>query len=276
MNLERAIEAISSADAILVGAGAGMSVPAGIDLMDTKSFAKNFPAMLQYGFTYGYQLMGYPYHDDRLKWGYLSASLNKMLSIGKDDTYQKLLRLVKDKEYFVVTTNIDRLFHKNDFPEELIYTPQGDTSKFQCKLPCSDDVWDAQDLIDEMIKHIDPKTQYLTREDLIPRCPNCGGEVYMNVRSGAFFIDDPYEQGRINLNNWLNENSQKKLLFLEIGVGYNTPGVIRYPFENMYKQLQHADFIRINSDYSDVPKGGIGLQMDIDTTLDIILENLNK
>ncbi|TKG97022.1 NAD-dependent protein deacetylase of SIR2 family [Puteibacter caeruleilacunae] len=273
MELERAKQAIASADAILIGAGAGMSVPAGIDLMDTKSFAKNYPAMLQYGFTFGYQLMGYPYHDDRLKWGYLSASLHNMFQLGKDDTYQKLFKLVKDKEYFVVTTNIDRLFHKNDFSEERVYTPQGDTSLFQCKLPCSDEVWDAKVLVEEMVKHIDPETQFLTREDLIPRCPNCGGEVYMNVRSGGFFIDDPYLQGQVNLNNWLKDNGHKKLVFLEIGVGYNTPGVIRFPFERMYAQLQHADFIRINMDDSNVPLGGIGLQMDIETALNIFLTN---
>ena len=273
MNLEKAKQAISSADAILIGAGAGMSVPAGIDLMDTESFARNYPAMLEYGFTFGYQLMGYPYHDDRLRWGYLSSSLNNMLKLGKDKTYQNLLQLVKNKDYFVITTNIDRLFHKNDFSEDKIYTPQGDTFYFQCKLPCTDEVWDAREQIREMAANVDPETQFLTNEDLIPRCPNCGGEVYMNVRSGGFFIDDPYQQGAKNLNNWLKENSQKKLLFLEIGVGYNTPGVIRYPFENMYSQLPHANFIRINSDHSDVPKGGIGLKMDIDKALDLFLKN---
>ncbi|MCT4613739.1 MAG: hypothetical protein N4A49_02560 [Marinifilaceae bacterium] len=262
-DIERAMQILEDADAVLIGAGAGMSVPAGIDLMDTKSFAKAYPAMLQYGFTFGYQLMGYPYHDDRLRWGYLSASLKNMFSLGIDPSYQKLLNLVKDKEYFVMTTNVDRLFHKNNFDLNKIYTPQGDSSKFQCKLPCTNEVWDALPLVDKMVENIDPETQFLTDESLIPKCPNCGGEIYMNVRSGAFYIDDPYEQEKERLNKWLQVNASKKFVFLEIGVGYNTPGVIRYPFEQMYKQLPHSNFIRINSEHPQVPEGGIGLKTGI-------------
>lgn len=273
MNFEKIKYIIDSADAVLIGAGAGMSIPAGIDLTDEKSFAKNFPAMVKYGFKNGYQLVGYPYKDDALRWGFLSASINNMMSIGMDETYQKLLKLVTHKNYFIITSNVDRLFHKNNFNEDRIYTPQGDTFLFQCKRPCSKKVWDGTEQIKEMVKHINPQTQYLTNEELIPRCPRCGGAVYMNVRSGNFYIEKHYEKDRDRLNKWINENSNKKLVILEIGVGYNTPGVIRYPFEKLYSKLDNVDFIRINPSDSRVPKGAIGLKMDIKSALDKLLES---
>jgi NAD-dependent SIR2 family protein deacetylase len=267
-NVNKAIEALKNADAILVGAGAGMSIPAGIDLMDREAFAKNYPAMVKYGFSFAYQLMGYPYEDDALRWGFLSASIKDMLSIGIDESYQKLLNIVLKKDYFILTSNVDRLFHKNNFNMEKIYTPQGDTSLFQCKTPCTNEVWDGVELIEEMVKHIDPETQRLTREDLIPRCPNCGGEIYMNVRSGSFYIEDRYEEERLRLNKWLQENINKKVVLLEIGVGYNTPGVIRYPFENLFSQIENCDLIRINPSHAEVPNGGISLKLDVVTALD--------
>ncbi|MCH4889231.1 NAD-dependent protein deacetylase of SIR2 family [Acidaminobacter sp. JC074] len=271
MNLKEIKDIIKSSDKILVGAGAGMSIPAGIDLMDEKAFAENYPAMVKYGFSFAYQLMGYPYEDDRLRWGYLSASLNDMNKLGIDETYQNLLKLLKDKDYFILTTNVDRLFYKNGFDKDKIYTPQGDSFLFQCKEPCHDEVWDARPLIEEMVKHVDPATQYLTREDLLPKCPVCGGDVYMNVRSGSFYIDDHYQEQRDRLNKWLNDNIDKHIVLLEIGVGFNTPGVIRYPFEELLKQLPNVSLIRINPSHSRVPENAYSLEMNIEEALDKLM-----
>lgn len=259
-NLQTVNELIKNADAVLVGAGAGMSIPAGIDLTNKEAFAKAYPAMLQYGFTYGYQLLGYPYPDDKLRWGYLSNSLMDSARLGEDETYQNLKKLLEDKEHFILTTNVDRLFYKNGFDADKIYTPQGDSFLFQCKLPCTDETWDALPLLEEMEKHIDKKTQFLTDDKYVPRCPHCGGAVYMNVRSGNFYLHKNYDKQREKMNQWLETYSEKNLVLLEIGVGFNTPGVIRMPFDD-WSRNENITLIRINPDEFDVPKDGVSLPL---------------
>jgi len=260
-------ELIQDADAILVGAGAGMSIPAGIDLDDREAFCKAYPAMVKYGFEYGYQLLGYPYSDDKLRWGYLSASLMNSARLGIDPSYQNLKRLLENKNHFVMTTNVDRLFYKNGFDAEKIYTPQGDSFLFQCKTPCSDEVWDALPLLEEMEQNIDASTQMLTDDSYVPKCPNCGGDVYMNVRSGAFYISKPYESQLDKLNQWLTSVGGKKLLLLEIGVGFNTPGVIRAPFEHLFSQIRNCTLVRINPKDAQGPEGTVSVQHGIEQVL---------
>ena len=271
MNEEQTItplrQLIQDSDAILVGSGAGMSIPAGIDLDDRQAFQKAYPAMTQYGFEYGYQLLGYPYTDDKLRWGYLSASLMDSARLGIDETYQALKQLLTEKDYFVLTTNVDRLFYKNGFDSDRIYTPQGDSFLFQCKTPRSQDVWDALPQLQEMERHIDPATQKLTDDKYVPTCPHCGGAVYMNVRSGPFYINEHYESQREKLNQWLTAVGEKKLLLLEIGVGFNTPGVIRAPFEHLAEKNDNYVLARINPKDAQGPKGTLSISQGIRETL---------
>lgn len=265
--IEQVKNTLKDADAILVGAGAGMSIPAGIDLNDREGFAKAYPAMLQYGFEYGYQLIGYPYSDEKLRWGFLSASLMNSARLGIDQSYQQLKSLLENKPYFIMTSNVDRLFHKNGFNEDHIYTPQGDSFLLQCKQPCTDEVWDALPLLAEMEQHINPDTQYLTDDKFVPTCKNCGGPVYMNVRSGPFYISKHYEEQRQKLNEWLADNANKKIVLLEIGVGFNTPGVIRAPFEQLAQQLPNATLIRINPTEAEGAEGTISVKSGVEETL---------
>lgn len=269
--LEQVRTLINESDAILVGAGAGMSIPAGIDLDDREAFAKAYPAMRKYGFEYGYQLLGYPYPDDRLRWGYLSASLMDSARLGVDPVYQDLKTILAGKEHFVMTTNVDRLFYKNGFDSDKIYTPQGDSFLLQCKTPCSDHVWDALPLLEEMERHIDPETQYLTDASYVPTCPNCGGEVYMNVRSGPFYISKHYEPQLEAMNQWLTSVAEKRLLLLEIGVGFNTPGVIRAPFENLATRVPNCTLVRINPKDAEGPQGTISVRHGIEETLSALV-----
>jgi len=263
---------LQQADAVLVGAGAGMSIPAGIDLNDRAAFANAYPAMLQYGFEYGYQLLGYPYPDERLRWGFLSASLMNSARLGIDPSYQYLKRLLSEKEHFVVTTNVDRLFHKNGFDTERLYTPQGDSFLLQCKQPCSDAVWDALPLLADMEQQIDPATQYLRSEDAVPTCPRCGGPVYMNVRSGPFYIDKHYEAQRTAMNKWLQHHANHRLVLLEIGVGFNTPGVIRKPFEQLALSVPHITLIRINPLEALGPPGTVSVSAGVKETLHALIQ----
>ncbi|MEW8521428.1 MAG: Sir2 silent information regulator family NAD-dependent deacetylase [Candidatus Thiodiazotropha endolucinida] len=265
--IEQARQVIRDADAILIGAGAGLSASAGLDYTDEAAFAERFPGMLQYGVRYQYQLMGYPFPDEALKWGYLSVSLDYVYRAGKSRVYQDLLSLVGDRDYFVMTSNVDRFFHKNGFDAGRIYTPQGDYERFQCITPCSDLVWDGRDSVARMLPHVNPDTQYVEDCETLPVCPNCGGPVFMNVRGGYWFLDHPYQAGAEALNAWLSDHRKSRLAVLEIGAGFNTPGVIRMPMETVAQQLADATLIRISKDHPDGPAGTISLKRTADSVL---------
>ncbi|WP_064791308.1 hypothetical protein [Shewanella woodyi] len=264
---EHAREVLADAEVVFIGAGAGLSASAGLDYTDQKAFAERFPGMLQYGFRFQYQLMGYPFDDEALKWGYLATGLNHVYHSQQTQVYQDLLSLVDERDSFVITSNVDRYFHKNGFDTANIYTPQGDYERFQCMTPCTDLVWDGRESVASMLPYINPETQYVENRSTLPVCPNCGGPVFMNVRGGSWFIEKPYETQADAISNWLNDNLNRKMAIVEIGAGFNTPGVIRLPLENIAKQLPDARLIRISKEHADGPVGTISLQMTADEAL---------
>lgn len=271
--IQQAVEALKQADCILIGAGAGMSAAAGLDYTDTESFAERFPGMLQYGFSYKYQLMGYQFSDEALQWGYYSKALDYVYHAKPTPVYQNLLKLVKDKDYFAMTSNVDRYFHKNGFDQSRIFTPQGDYEKFQCLKPCTvDSFWDCKEQILAMSKSVNPETQIVEDRSLLPTCPNCGGPVFMNVRGGAWFIEKPYVEQSKAINEWLATTHDKHLTLIEVGSGFNTPGVIRMPMESIVSHHPKASLIRINRDHSAGPKGTISIAAAADVALSQIVE----
>ncbi len=269
-NIRRAAEAIQSAEAIFIGAGAGLSAAAGLDYNDDVSFAERYPAMLQYGFRNQYQLMGYKFKDPALKWGYLAATLKNVYDGQPTSVYENLRHLIASRDYFVMTSNVDRYFYKNKFDADKIYTPQGDYEYLQCMTPCHLNVWDAKPIVAQLIPSIDPKTQIVQDPALLPVCPNCGEAVYMNVRGGSWFIDQPYTDQAEKLNAWLSNIRGKKLVGLEIGAGYNTPGVIRGPMEAIGTTWENTQFIRINLDHATGP----GRTLSIKSPANVALEKL--
>ncbi len=269
--ISQAAEVIAKADAVLVGAGAGLSAAAGLDYADEVVFAERFPGMLQYGARNQYQLMGYPFPDEALKWGYLAVGLDLVYHAGQTQVYRDLRDVIGDKDYFVMTSNVDRYFHKNDFAEDRIYTPQGDYEKLQCFNRCHDATWDAKPAIAAMLPHINRETQLVGDRSTLPICPRCGGPVIMNVRGGDWFVDHPYESQAEALTKWLSAVEGKNLAVLEIGAGFNTPGVIRVPMQTVGSKFANADFIRINRDFADGPEGTISVPMDADAALSAII-----
>ncbi|MES0884304.1 SIR2 family NAD-dependent protein deacylase [Roseibium sp. SCP14] len=265
--IEQAREVVHCADAILIGAGAGLSASAGLDYTDQEAFAERFPGMLQYHARCQYQLMGYPFPDEALKWGYLSVALDHVYQAGQTQVYQDLLSLIGERDYFVITSNVDRYFHKNGFNPDRIYTPQGDYERFQCMTPCGDQVWDGRPSVAEMLPHVDRTTQLVTDRSTLPVCPNCGGPVFMNVRGGNWFIEHPYKAEADAINTWLSENQNKTLAILEIGAGFNTPGVIRLPMEAVATQFPKATLIRVSKEHPQGPKGTISIQLPAHDTL---------
>jgi len=259
--LKKSKDLIDAADSVLIGAGAGMSVPAGINYYDTQLFAELFPGLVNKGYKMQYELIvHHAVNNERgwtpaVKWGYLAIHVNYVYyKIREDTIYKQLYSLVSEKDYFVMTTNVDGLFVQNSFSKDRIYTPQGSFSRIQCLRRCTEETWDAKPIIDKILPHIDPVTQEVNDPSCIPWCPRCGGDMFLNVRGGGWFIGQPYESQRAALNKWINNTFDKRIVALDIGTGFNTPGVVRWPAENLVNQRPNSSLIRVNLHNSEVPK----------------------
>ena len=254
INEKESLEAlIANSDCVLIGAGAGLTAAAGINYSDTQKFKEIYPAWAKRGLKAQYELMGYQGWTMKEQWGYYSVHLEYVyFSQKKNPLYQKLRDFIGDKAYFVMTSNVDELFRKNGFDTDKIYTPQGSYGSIQCTTPCSNEVWDVEPFYKTMQSNLDKNTQVLNDDSAIPKCPNCGEDMFLNVRIDNTFIESPYAEGRENLAKWVGRNKAKKVLLLEIGAGYNTPVVIRYPMESLAHQLQNTTFVRINDKYSEI------------------------
>ncbi|MEM8863800.1 MAG: NAD-dependent protein deacetylase of SIR2 family, partial [Chloroflexota bacterium] len=189
-------------------------------------------------------------------------------SQGSNPLYEQLRRVIGEKDYFVMTSNVDELFHKSGFDPERIYTPQGSYGRIQCTVPCRpDSLWDIRPFFERMQQAYDPVEQILTDPAAIPRCPNCSESMFVNARIDGSFIETPYELERDKFVAWINQAMNKKLVLLEMGAGYNTPVVIRMPMESITQQVKDASFIRVNWEYAQVPMHleprGVSVQGDI-------------
>ncbi len=246
---------LAESECVLIGAGAGLSAAAGIDYTDQKTFARLFPALVRKGFRAQYQLIGFEDWAPAEKWGYWATHVNHV-RFGEDrrDVYRQLRELTLEKDTFVITSNVDALFARNGFDESKLYTPQGDYARLQCCTPCVRTTWPTKPVIDRILSTLDPETQAVSDPDAVPRCPSCGGKVFMNVRLDNAFLDDPYEEQAKRLERWLAANRERRLLVLETGAGFNTPSVIRWPMERLVAKWPGARLVRINLTEADVPK----------------------
>ncbi len=248
------VNLLKTADCVLIGAGAGLSVDAGNDYMDKESFAQNYPELVKLGFQMKAQLMGYEVLPPDLEWSYLARHINEArFQPPPQQVYERLFDLVKDKDYFVITSNVDMLFVKNGFDESKIFTPQGDYALLQCLGPCWTKTWETKPIIDNIISNIDPITKKIDRS-ISPICPNCGGPAFMNVRGGSWFIEEPYREQAKRFNKWIQKADNCQILVLEIGAGFNTPGVVRWPMEQIVFKFMNSQLIRVNLQYPQVPK----------------------
>ncbi|ABV35924.1 phosphatase [Shewanella sediminis HAW-EB3] len=248
---------LEESEFILFSAGAGMTAAAGINYADTALFKREYPAMLQYGFNAQYELIGFDNWTPDLQWGYWAAHVNFVrFKWPQTEVYQQFHQLaahIDNENTFVMTSNVDAMFERNGFDANRIYTPQGDYALLQCTTPCTDDVWPWKAQIDKIIAATDPKTQRLLDNSLIPCCPNCGGTVFPNVRSDASFIDAHLLPNGRGLEKWLNRAKDKKGVIIEVGAGFNTPSVIRWPNEHIICSMPDWKLLRINFTHADVP-----------------------
>lgn len=250
--IEAAQAAIQTADAILIGAGAGLSDAAGIRYSGRR-FTDNFQDFkIKYGMTDMYTAGFYPFQAQEEKWAYWARHINlNRYAAPVGAVYTKLLDLVNDKPYFVITTNVDAQFYRAGFDKTHIWAVQGDYGKLQCARGCHDQLYDNHDFVQTMLVQT---TDCKIPHALVPKCPVCGGEMEVNIRKDMYFVQDAqwYEEaGRYD--SFLNQIKGQKIVLLELGVGYNTPTIIRLPFEQMTAAFPNATFIRVNLSYPEVP-----------------------
>ncbi len=244
---------IETADAILIGAGAGLSTSAGMSYSGER-FEKNFADFHQkYGITDMYSGGFYPFDTLEEYWAWWSRHIliNRYdAPVGKP--YTDLLELVKDKDYFVLTTNVDHQFQRAGFDKKRLFYTQGDYGLFQCSKPCHDKTYDNEDIIRQMAAS---QKDMKIPSELIPRCPVCGEPMNVNLRCDDTFVqDDGWDAACQRYQDFIRRYGNLHILFLELGVGANTPVIIKYPFWQMTAQNSKARYACINKGEAFCPR----------------------
>ena len=254
--IERASILIKEAETILIGAGAGASTAAGLAYSGER-FTRNFSEFIEkYGCMYMTDMYAsgfYPFPTQEAKWGYWSkhSMLNRFLPPALP-LYNQLYEIIKEKDYFVLTTNVDHQFQKAGFQTNRIFATQGDYGNIQCEKGCHPKVYDAEDLFRRMDQ---ARQDCLVPSAMVPKCPVCGGNMAMHLRCDQYFVEDEdWHEAAEHYMDFLKKMDQKKGVLLELGVGFNTPTIIRFPFEKMVRENKNLSLIRLNMNEAVVPE----------------------
>lgn len=274
-NIEKLRAALTNAEAVLIGAGAGLSTAAGFTYTGER-FEQYFSDFAQkYGFTDMYSGGFYPFPAREEYWAYWSRYIyiNRYMDAPKP-VYETLLTLVRGKDYFVITTNVDHCFQKAGFDKARLFYTQGDYGLFQCSGPCCAETFDNEDVIREMVER---QRDMRIPSELIPVCPNCGAPLTMNLRADERFVEDEgWHDASRRYDNFLQTRQYKRLLLLELGVGYNTPVIIKYPFWAMAAQHPAVTYACINTGEAGCPERIAKKSICIDADIAQALNDLNR
>lgn len=275
-NIKRLHRAINEADAIVVGAGAGLSAAAGLTYSG-KRFERLFGDFAQkYGIHDMYSGGFFPFPTIEEQWAWWSRHIwcNRYESAPKN-TYSKLLRLLDTKDFFVLTTNVDHQFQLAGFPKERLFYTQGDYGLWQCSKPCHHATYDNYDTVKRMVK--EQKDMRIPRE-LVPLCPRCGRPMAMNLRADSTFVEDSgWHKAAMRYNAFFKTHQSSKVLYLELGVGGNTPAIIKCPFWHYVDNNPDATYACVNHGetytHQSIQSRSILIDSDIDAILDKLLDD---
>ncbi len=271
----QAKQAIKQADYIIIGAGAGLSTAAGLEYSGEK-FEKDFKEFIEkYHFDNLYSASFYEFKTQEEKWAFFA----KMIKLNRYNEkplklYQELYEIVKNKEYFVLSTNVDGQFYNSGFDKDKVFEVQGDYSYLQCENACHNKLYNNRDLVEQWLQNTkDCKIP----SKLVMKCPVCGGNMDMNLRKDANFVQDSnWYKASKRYEDFLDKIKNKNVVLLEIGVGFNTPGIIRFPFEQITANNEKTTLIRINKDYP-LPMLEIrNRTISFDEDTNKIIEDLNE
>ena len=268
--IERLKAALQDCDAVVIGAGSGLSTAAGFTYTGER-FEQHFSDFAQkYGIRDMYSGGFYPFATPEEHWAYWSRYIyiNRYQDAPKP-VYENLFKLVQDKDYFAITTNVDHCFQKAGFDKKRLFYTQGDYGLFQCSEPCCQETFDNEAVICEMVKR---QENMKIPTGLLPTCPHCGKPLTMNLRCDDTFVEDEgWHRAAERYENFLRTRAGQKILFLELGVGYNTPVIIKYPFWQMTAKNPNAIYACINQGQAvcppEIKKRSICMDADIEQVL---------
>lgn len=243
---------LETSDTIVIGAGAGLSTSAGFTYSGER-FQQYFSDFEEkYGFHDMYAGGFYPYDTLEEYWAYWSRyiTVNRYMDAPKP-IYQKLLSLVQDRDYFVITTNVDHCFQKAGFDRKRLFYTQGDYGLFQCSEPCCNETFENEETVRKMMEQ---QKDMRIPTALLPICPHCGKPLTMNLRADDTFVEDEgWHLAAKRYENFVRTRGNGKVLFLELGVGYNTPVIIKFGFRDFTKINKFAQYICVNLETEPIP-----------------------
>lgn len=265
---------IEEAEAIVVGAGAGLSTAAGFTYAGER-FERLFSDFIaKYSFTDMYTAGFFSFPTLEERWAYWSRHIwcNRYEPAPKD-TYSKLMRLLAGKDAFVITTNVDHQFQLAGWPKEHLFYTQGDYGLWQCSKPCHNATYDNFDVVKRMVEE---QRDMRVPSELVPLCPKCGRPMAMNLRVDDTFVEDAgWHTASERYHAFLEAHQAGKVLYLELGVGGNTPVIIKYPFWRYVYANPDAIYVCVNYGEvwapTEIRDRSILIDADIDAVFDELL-----
>lgn len=274
-SIRRLKEALDGADAVIIGAGSGLSTSAGLTYSGER-FEKYFGDFIEkYHIRDMYSGGFYPYETLEEYWGWWSRHIfyNRYVD-APEPVYHTLRELVWDRDYFVLTTNVDHQFQKSGFDKKRLFYTQGDYGLWQCSRPCHQKTYDNEETVRRMISQ---QKDRKVPSELIPKCPVCGAPMTMNLRCDDTFVQDEGWYGASErYSDFIRCHKNLRILFLELGVGGNTPGIIKYPFWQVTATSQEAIYACVNYGEAVCPQEIAGRSICIDGDIGEVLCSMAK
>ena len=271
--ISRLKQELNTADAVVIGAGAGLSTSAGFTYTGER-FQRYFGDFIaKYGFRDMYSGGFYPFDSLEEHWAYWSRYIyiNRYLD-APEPVYSGLFQLVQEKDYFVLTTNVDHQFQKAGFDKHRLFYTQGDYGLWQCSKPCHQKTYDNEAIVKKML--VEQKDMKISTE-LVPYCPVCGAPMSMNLRADDTFVEDGgWHAAARRYEDFLRRHEGEHILFLELGVGGNTPVIIKYPFWRMTYQNPKAVYACVNYGEAYAPREIMDRSICIDGDIGNLLKKL--
>ena len=273
--IERLRRGIAEADAVVVGAGSGLSTASGMTYSGER-FESNFADFIgRYGYRDMYTAGFYPYPTPEEFWAYWSRHIHlNRYAQDSGPAYRRLRDLMSGKDCFVITTNVDHCFQKAGFDVSRLFFTQGDYGLWQCAKPCHRRTYDNEAPVRRMVAE---QRNMRIPSELVPRCPRCGGPMANNLRIDDTFVeDDAWHLAAGRYRDFLREHEGARLLFLELGVGWNTPGIIKYPFQRMAAGNERAVYACVNLGEAAAPRELEGRSILVDGDIGEVLRELEE
>jgi NAD-dependent SIR2 family protein deacetylase len=273
--IKRARTAIKNAEKLVIGAGAGLSAAAGIEYNGNR-FTENFkPFIEKYGMKDLYTSSFYPFRTQEEKWAYWARHISlNLFDTPVMELYISLMKLVSSKDYFVITTNVEGQFTKAGVEKSRFFEVQGNYGDLQCAKGCHDKLYYNERIVTQMVEKT---SNCRIPSSMVPKCPLCGGDMEVNLRKDNFFVQDSnWYTSESNYRNFISGAEGKSTVFFELGVGYNTPGIIRFPFEALVRNNPNALLIRLNKDHMNGMSENLGSTISFDEVMTTIINDISN